>query len=168
MLKEIEEFGGKYFITDSGTVLNQELKPLKPHVNPKTGYCQQLLRKDGRSVMRYVHRLVAEAFLPKPSVLCEVNHIDGNKQNNAASNLEWVSRSTNMRHAYRTGLRQTTRIAAYTKLGHFVKAFNSEKEACAFCGVSYNAGISRCLIGKTYTAHGYKWKYIDAGDGPDA
>ena len=66
-----------------------------------------------------------------------------------------------MRHSYETGLRPTTRIAAYTKSGEFVRAFRSEKEAVAFCGVTYNAGISRCLNGVAKTAHGYKWKYTD-------
>lgn len=54
---------------------------------------------------RLVHRLVAKAFLEKPDGKDFVNHIDGVKQNNNASNLEWCTRSENMKHAYRHGLK---------------------------------------------------------------
>lgn len=160
ILKEVVGFEGRYFVTDDGCLYNSQMKKHKPHVHHVTGYCQQILRKDGKQYMRYTHRLVAEAFIPNPDHMPEVNHKDGNKQNNAVSNLEWTNRSRNMRHAYRTGLRPTTRIAAYTKTGEFVKAFDSEAEAVEFCGVSYNAGISNCLRGITKTAHGYVWKYM--------
>lgn len=159
MVKEIQEFGGKYFVSDDGFVLNREMKVLKPSINHRTGYCQQNLSKDGRVVMRYLHRLVAEHFLTKPDFPCEVNHIDGNKQNNAVQNLEWVTRSENVSHAYRSGLRETTSVVAFTKTGEFVEAFESVKEAAKFCNVSYNAGISRCLAGVAKTAHGYIWRY---------
>ena len=47
----------------------------------------------------YLHRLVAEAFISNPSGKLEVNHINGNKLDNRAENLEWATRSDNMRHA---------------------------------------------------------------------
>ena len=57
-----------------------------------------------------VHRLVASAFVPNPSGHVEVNHRDGDKANNAAENLEWCSRSENMRHAYANGLHPGVRL----------------------------------------------------------
>jgi len=161
ILKEAHGFDGRYFVSDDGGVYNTAMKRLRPCINRKTGYCTVLLWKDRKPHMRYVHRLVAEAYLEKPDHKCEVNHKDGCKQNNAAWNLEWISRSANVSHAYRTGLRNTTAVSAFTKDGKFFKTFGSVNEAKRFCGVAYNAGISNCLIGKTKTAHGYIWKYAD-------
>jgi len=67
----------------------------------KNGYESVGLRKDGKTKRLGVHRLVAQAFIPNPFGKSEVNHIDGNKRNNAVSNLEWVSRSENMVHSVR-------------------------------------------------------------------
>ena len=62
-----------------------------------------------------VHRIVAKCFCPNPHGYNEVNHIDGNKLNNDASNLEWCSRVENVRHAYRTGLITRVKIALNAK-----------------------------------------------------
>ena len=61
------------------------------------------LSKDGTNKHRPIHRLVAVAFIDNPNNLPEVNHIDGNKENNRVDNLEWVTRSDNMKHAYSIG-----------------------------------------------------------------
>jgi len=52
-----------------------------------------------------LHILVAKHFVPNPMRLPQVNHIDGNRHNNIASNLEWISAKNNIKHAYRTGLK---------------------------------------------------------------
>lgn len=66
----------------------------------KYGYLQiGLTDKNNYRVNRYVHRLVAEAFIPNPQNKKEVNHIDCNKKNNGVDNLEWVNRKENMQHA---------------------------------------------------------------------
>lgn len=95
-IKTIES--GAYEVSDFGGV-RKNGKALSIHGNEK-GY--QKVSVAGRSV--FVHRLVAEAFLSNPNDLPEVNHKDGNKENNHRSNLEWCSRSQNMKHAYATGL----------------------------------------------------------------
>jgi antitoxin component HigA of HigAB toxin-antitoxin module len=68
------------------------------------GYLAVGVKESGRSRTLYVHRLVAEAFLGKPSDKNEVNHIDGNKQNNNLANLEWTTHSANLQHAFKNEL----------------------------------------------------------------
>lgn len=65
-------------------------------------YLRVCLSKSNQRKTFVVHRLIAMAFLDNPKNKPEVNHIDGDRHNNAASNLEWVTRSENERHAYRT------------------------------------------------------------------
>jgi len=73
-----------------------------PQVNVKS-----LLAKNGYRHSIKVHRLVAKAFCPNPNNYKEVNHIDGNKLNNHYTNLEWCSRSHNIKHAFRLKLRSS-------------------------------------------------------------
>jgi len=65
-----------------------------------------------------LHRLVAEHFLLNPLDYDEVNHIDGNRNNNTAANLEWCSHSENMLHAYRTGLKSNKGMNSPTRILH--------------------------------------------------
>jgi hypothetical protein len=67
----------------------------------KTGYGNILLNGEGMRRTVSVHRLIAKAFVAGYFQGADVNHIDGNKMNNVATNLEWVSRSQNICHAYR-------------------------------------------------------------------
>ena len=71
----------------------------------KDGYVKVRLIHQGKDKTMRVHRLVAEAFVPNPKNKDTVNHIDGNKQNNIVSNLEWVDRTEQMLHAYNLGLK---------------------------------------------------------------
>ena len=80
-------------------------KELKPYLNG-TGYARVSLNLEGKSKDYFVHRLVAKYFVPNPDNLPVVNHKDGNKLNNHADNLEWVTSSENNRHAFATGLKK--------------------------------------------------------------
>lgn len=68
------------------------------------GYLTSKLCKLGKCRRLTIHRLVAKAFIPNPDNLTQVNHIDGNKENNYVGNLEWVSQARNIQHAFETGL----------------------------------------------------------------
>lgn len=79
-----------------------------PFDRNRTGYVRAILFDGSGNKKRYfVHRLVAEAFIPNPENKPQVNHIDGDKTNNSVSNLEWVTRQENMQHAYHTLKRKT-------------------------------------------------------------
>ncbi|MBN6075779.1 HNH endonuclease [Aggregatibacter actinomycetemcomitans] len=96
----IEKYPG-YFIFDSGDIystLNRKVTKLKPG-RKSSGYrFVGLTDKDGNRKYEMVHRLVAKAFIPCDDLSLEVNHKDGNKDNNYANNLEWVTRKENSHH----------------------------------------------------------------------
>ena len=95
-----KDFGFEgYTVSEDGVVIGPSGRPLKFFKTAK-GYMSQTIR--GKTVR--LHRAVAKAFIPNPENLPEVNHIDGNKLNNHASNLEWTTHKKNMEHAYSTGL----------------------------------------------------------------
>lgn len=74
------------------------------------GYLTVKLTHAGTGITRTVHRLVAEAFIPRVEDKDTVNHIDGNKRNNNVTNLEWATRSEQMTHAYSLGLKKQTPV----------------------------------------------------------
>lgn len=108
MLRDVVGYDGKYKIDENGNVYTVKRqgtngRQLLPSVS-SSGYICVDLRNGGTKRKELVHRLVALAFIPKPDGKNFVNHIDGNKKNNNVSNLEWVTRSENMKHAYKHGL----------------------------------------------------------------
>ena len=97
--KIIDGFNGKYLISSWGRIRNAETgNILKPYVNKK-GYLKASLSWNGKSVKKRVNRLVAMAFIENPNGYPQVNHKDGNKENNSVTNLEWVTDAENKEHA---------------------------------------------------------------------
>lgn len=78
----------------------------------KNGYNTVGLQINKKKKMFFVHRLVAEYFIATKKDNLQVNHIDGNKQNNDFRNLEWVTPSQNTQHAYDNGLNESVKIGA--------------------------------------------------------
>lgn len=106
---DIEGYEGSYQISSFGRVRRHVKKPykwtyLKPYPN-RDRYLRVGLCLDYKRSMNMIHRLVAEYFVENPLGLKEVNHLDGNKQNNHYTNLEWCTRSENIKHAIKTGLK---------------------------------------------------------------
>ena len=91
-------------ISNLGRVKNTKTGHIKMNQKTKDGYLQIRLTNKNKSYTYRIHRLVALAFIDNPYKKKEVNHIDGNKENNNVNNLEWSSRSENMKHSHSLGL----------------------------------------------------------------
>lgn len=121
--KDIKDYEGYYQVSNLGNIksldryvdhycrFNGKITPMLRKGRPRkigsspNGYSVICLRKLGNHPShRSVHRVVCEAFIPNPSNLPQINHIDGNKKNNIVSNLEWCTPSENQFHAIRNGL----------------------------------------------------------------
>lgn len=93
------------FATRTGDRMSSDFLLVKPQIHKKSGRVYFNMTWLGITKSVLVNRVVAWAFLPNPNNLPQVNHIDGNKENNAVSNLEWSSGHDNEKHAHRTGLK---------------------------------------------------------------
>jgi hypothetical protein len=131
------------------------------HLNTNTyGYKHITLSKDNVQKTTLVHRLVATAFVDNPLGLPQINHKDGNKDNNASSNLEWVTQKSNNHHAIQTNLRKVKKVLLIGDDNSVVRKFNNRMEINDFLGRDVCQDlITRCCNGKRKTAYGYVWRY---------
>ena len=104
-LYQVSSWGRIKAIARMATTINYPVKECIRALNiDHKGYCRCSLRKDGKYKNEYVHVLVALSFIEKKSEKLTVNHINGNKLDNNVSNLEWVTLSENIQHAYNNNL----------------------------------------------------------------
>ena len=154
----------KYEVCNDGRVRNRKTgRVLSPDMYKNKGYEFVGLCGDNDRKMRFVHRLVAEAFIENddPSKN-EVNHIDGNKRNNHVDNLEWVTRSENMIHAYNNNLKRPS--GPYTIRPIRIVETGEIFDDCHDCARHIDGShwaISACLRGVRHTHHGYHYEYAD-------
>ena len=170
MRKAIKNFEDFYEITDKGEIITlkrdkyiKKEKITKGYKNKK-GYLVFDFRRKGGKVM-LVHRLVAEAFLPNPKKLPQVNHKDENKENNFVSNLEWCDNSYN--HDYGTRIERCAaklkkKVVQYSLCGAFIAEYDGVRDAARLNGFKANSCISECCVGKRKTAYGYIWRFKEA------
>jgi hypothetical protein len=175
--KDIVGYEGLYQVSDLGRVrsLDRIIKGNKGSEYLKKGkilkqtfnlkkYSQVNLSKYGVDYHKRVHRLVAETFIPNPEMKPQVNHIDGNKNNNHVINLEWNTESENVIHAYRLGLNVRSKFAGkerrpvyQLKDGKIINRFETITEAEVKTHTP-RQNIRQVIKGKRFSANGYQWK----------
>ena len=120
------------------------------------------MSKDGKKVIRTIHRLVAVAFVDNPDNKPQVNHKDENTVNNIYSNLEWVTVKENINYGNRNA-KVSLKLGKKVKCIETNKIYNSTMEATRILH-GYNnhkqGHIADCCRGVRKSAFGYHWKYI--------
>ena len=172
-MKKIKNFEN-YYIDEEGNVYYLYKKSLKKRkINTKDNkYIKITLYKDKKGFTKYVHRLVAEAFIPNPENKPQVNHKNGIKCDNRVENLEWVYDSENKYHSYRVlkrkpfvinkdkfgSLHPRSKNVFQLKNNKIISEYGSVREAERITGIK-NCLIVCCCNKKLKTAGGYVWKY---------
>lgn len=147
-----------YYVSNLGrfkNANNQIMENYKPSIS---GY--KICVIDSKSYR--LHRIVASTFIENPENKAQVNHIDGNKTNNAVSNLEWVTNQENQIHKFKTGLGNnfTRKIGQYDLENNLIKKYPSIVVAAKEHNV-HKSGIQGVLCNNRKTSAGYIWKYLD-------
>ena len=158
ILQPIEGFRG-YFINKEGQVWSEYRRHcwLTPSSNG-TGYHKVVLCRDEKKHTKYVHRLVAETFLPNPDNKPQVNHKNGIRHDNRAKNLEWATRSENHLHAYR----ELGRVHHHAKPIRCVETgdiYSSATFASKQLGIPQTC-ISAVVRGVQSRAGGFHWELV--------
>ena len=155
IFKTIKEYP-LYSISTKGRVMqNATKKIMKPSKKPNGYMSINLFTQDGRRKKELVHRLVAITFIPNDQHLPVVNHIDGVRDNNVASNLEWVTQRENVAKGS-----LPKKIRVHRKNGGFVGEFQSIQAACISLGLT-NSNVASCINnGKQKTHKGYVFELI--------
>lgn len=134
----------------------KELKPQKT----KEGYLSVGLWLHGKQFRYLVHRIVAQKYLPNPDRLPEVNHINLDKTDNRVSNLEWVSREQNLKHAEENGMKRIGETVGTSKL--------TEKEVLEIVKL-LDEGVPQTAVGSIFgvsnhaiyrIAKGHNWSWL--------
>lgn len=164
----VKGFEGRYSATKDGYIFSHITNKILVGKPQNSGYLTvSLTDGNGSVVYRLVHRLVCEAFNgnyteDKPFV----NHIDGNKTNNSFDNLEWCSRSENMRHAVKNGLMENQRLAVSESnkrrstpvIGTFDNGSEVYFRSITDARKSGFPKVSDCLLGNRKKTGGATWR----------
>lgn len=149
----------------NGAKMFYEEKEVKGYID-KEGYRIVYLQTSNKKITKKVHRLVAEAFIPNPNNLSQVNHKDENRLNNSVQNLEWCDAKYNANHGTRKDkLRKISgiRIAQYDLSGNLIKIWDSMSQASQYFGTKTTSCIRRVCKKEPgrNTYKGFIWRYVD-------
>lgn len=165
--KEVYGFDYLFEISNLGRVRTKyygklgykpEYRFIEPLDNGR-GYLRLNVRSNCKQKTVYIHRLVANAFIPNPKGYPEINHKDENKKNNNVDNLEWCSRVYNSNYGTikeRIGKKHSLKVICV----ELNIVYNSVREAAEAFDVCITA-VSNCLNGRSKSCAGYTWRYAD-------
>lgn len=172
--KDIEGFEGLYQVSslgrvrslnrvvelDDGRKIPKQGKILKERIT-HNGYTRVQL---GENKDRYIHRLVASAFIPNPDKLPQINHKDENKRNNCVENLEWCTNKYNINYGTakeRISEKHSTRpIRQFAMDGRLIAEYKGVIDAVHKTGYK-ESPIRQCCDHKTHTSYGFVWEYCN-------
>ena len=174
--KDIKGFEGKYQVSSEGRVKSLSRKIIDKAGHPHTikeCFMKTTPDKDGYKIIGLrdgsgnqkkfrLHRLVCEAFHPNPDNKPQVNHIDEDKTNNRACNLEWSTCTENTNYGTRNvrlAKSLSKPVGQYSLEGELIKIWKSTMEVERETSFSHST-VSAVARGKGKTAYGYLWKYI--------
>lgn len=157
---------GRYMASTDGHIYDSLRKVFVSECPVKMGYLIVHLKDGGKSKVYTVHRIIGRVFCSGFRKELDINHKNGNKKDNRPENLEWVTRSENILHAYRTGLRESSKGKPKNTLALGVvrvsadgteKRYRTLQEASEDTGASHQ-NISKVISGKRTYAAGYNWR----------
>jgi hypothetical protein len=163
-----------YGANERGFVVNYLSKRVISNTVYRNGYVYVAMKENGEFKNKRLNRIIALTFHSNPDNLPHVNHEDGIKENNHAANLNWSSVSDNLKHAFRTGLRQPSKpqlgktnelsptakpVIQLSLTGEVIKVWPSITEAQRN-GFKV-ANICKVCKGDRPTHKGFKWKYLN-------
>lgn len=158
--KPIKNYESLYEVSDLGNIKSLKRNVILKVRNDKNGYLVINLCKKGKTKTFKVHRLVAHEFIDNPLNKKEINHKDGNKQNNRVNNLEWCSSKENQIHAYKMHLQIPTykKVFQYDLNNNFIREWKSMKLASEELKI-HHGDICQCCKQRRKTAGGFIWRY---------
>lgn len=157
--KDVVGYEGLYKVSNLGNVYTNYYKRLLTK-HEKNGYYYVYLSSNGKQSFKFIHRLVAQAFIPNPNNLPCINHKDENRTNNTVENLEWCNHLYN--NNYGKHLERVSEsnkkpcVGVNVNNDSDIRIFNSRQEAAQWANVP-STHITRVIKGKRKSAGGYKW-----------